>query len=80
MPIVTLYGKPGCHLCEQARDALLEVRARLPFELVEVNIQDDPALFSLYAEEIPVIAVDGVAFSRYEVYPDRLETRLKEVS
>lgn len=80
MPTVTLYGKPGCHLCEAARETLLEMRAGLEFELVEVNIQDDPALFALYAEEIPVVAVEGEVLSRYKVYPDRLEERLKEVS
>lgn len=80
MPIVTLYGKPGCHLCEEARGELLKVRAKIAFELVEVNIQDDTALFALYAEEIPVVAVEGEVISRYKVYPDRLEERLKEVS
>lgn len=80
MAIVTLYGKPGCHLCEEALNILLEVQARKPFELVEENIQDDPGLFALYAEEIPVVAVEGVVLSRYKVYPDRLEKRLEEVN
>lgn len=80
MPTVTLYGKPGCHLCEDARDILLDVRARRPFELIERNIEDDPALFALYAEEIPVVEVEGEVLSRYKVYPDRLEKRLEEVS
>ncbi len=80
MATVILYSKPGCHLCEEALDALLQVRSRRPFELVEMNIQDDPALFAVYAEEIPVVAVEGEVLSRYKVYPDRLEKRLEEVS
>lgn len=79
MATVILYGKPGCHLCEEALDTLLAVKRRRPFELVEMNIQEDPALFAQYAEEIPVVAVEGEVLSRYKVYPDRLEKRLEEV-
>ena len=56
---VTLYGKPGCHLCEEAREVVDQVRARRPFELEEVDITRDPALEALYRERIPVIAIDG---------------------
>lgn len=59
MTQVTLYGKPGCHLCEEARAVVEEVRARRPFELEEVDITRDPSLEALYRERIPVIAIDG---------------------
>ena len=59
MTRLTLYGKPGCHLCEEAREVVESVRARQPFELEEVDITRDPALEAVYRERIPVIAIDG---------------------
>ena len=56
---LTLYGRPGCHLCDEARDALERVRAELPFELLEVDIERDDELFKRYLERIPVVALDG---------------------
>jgi glutaredoxin len=59
MTQLTLYGKPGCHLCEEARAVVDQVRARRPFDLEEVDITRDPRLEALYRERIPVIAIDG---------------------
>jgi glutaredoxin len=59
MTHVTLYGKPGCHLCEQARDVVDRVREQRPFELEEIDITRDPTLEALYRERIPVVAIDG---------------------
>ena len=56
---VTLYGKPGCHLCEEAREVIVSVRLGREFELVEVDVTLDPGLNRAYGERIPVIAVDG---------------------
>jgi hypothetical protein len=56
---VTLYGKAGCHLCDDARAVVERVRERHPFELREVDITLDPGLFREYGERIPVIALDG---------------------
>ena len=59
MTVLTLYGKPGCHLCEDARAAVERVRAEREFELREVDVTLDPALMREYGERIPVIALDG---------------------
>ena len=59
MTRVTVYGKPGCHLCEEALAVVHDVRERHPFELEEVDITRDPAVEALYRERIPVIAIDG---------------------
>jgi hypothetical protein len=56
---VTLYGRPGCHLCDDARIVLERVRADTPFELVERDIETDDDLLRRYLERIPVVAVDG---------------------
>ena len=59
MRTVTLYSRPGCHLCDDARAALERVRASAPFALEEVDITTDDALHRRYLERIPVIALDG---------------------
>ena len=59
MRTVTLYGRPGCHLCDEARDALERVRRDAPFELVERDIEADDDLLRRYLERIPVVALDG---------------------
>ena len=56
---MTLYGKPGCCLCDEARKAVGAVRADFPFELEEVDISLDPVLHRRYGERIPVLCVDG---------------------
>ena len=56
---LTLYGKPGCHLCDEARAAVAEVRQETSFELEEVDISLDPRLHRAYGERIPVLAVEG---------------------
>ena len=64
---VTLYSRPGCHLCEQALSALRRLNASTPFELHEVNIESDPALERRFLLEIPVIAVDGAVVTQAPV-------------
>ncbi|HEX8068152.1 MAG TPA: glutaredoxin family protein [Thermoleophilaceae bacterium] len=56
---VTLYGKPGCCLCDEARAEIAAVQAERPFELHEVDVTLDPALHREYGERIPVVEVDG---------------------
>jgi glutaredoxin len=56
---VTLYGRDGCHLCDDARAVLERVRRDTPFELVERDIESDEDLLRAYLERIPVVAVDG---------------------
>ena len=56
---VTLYSKPGCHLCDDARAVIERVCADLGESYEEISILDDPALLERYGEEIPVTLVDG---------------------
>jgi len=75
-PKVTLYGKAGCCLCDEAKEALAAVRAERPFELEEVDVSLDPALSHAYGERIPVVAVDGEELFEYHVDPPVLRQRL----
>ena len=56
---ITLYGKPGCHLCEEARAQLDRLPGRYRLVVQEVDITQDPQLFRRYDILIPVIVVDG---------------------
>jgi glutaredoxin len=70
---VVLYGRPGCHLCDDARALLERIRAELPFALVERDIEQDTALHRAYLERIPVIALDGEEL--FDFFVDEAELR-----
>ena len=73
---VTLYSKPGCHLCDDARAVIERVCADLGESYDEVSILDDPALLERYAEEIPVTLVDGKQHDFWRVSEERLRAAL----
>jgi hypothetical protein len=73
---VLLYGKPACHLCDDARMVIAAVCAELGAEYDEVDITTDPALLARYGEEIPVTLVDGRQHDFYRVDADRLRQAL----
>ena len=73
---VTLYGKPGCHLCDDARAVVAAVCAELGETYDEVSILDDPALLERFGEEIPVTFVDGRQHDFWRVDADRLRAAL----
>jgi len=77
MPTVTLYGRPGCHLCDDARAALERIRAEEPFELVELDIETDDELLRRYLERIPVIALDGAELFDFFVDETALRAALR---
>ena len=81
LPIVTLYGRPDCHLCDEAREQLLALRdGGLAFELRELNIEDDDELLARYLERIPVIVADGEIVSELGLDWGGLRARLGTVS
>jgi glutaredoxin len=73
---VTLYSRPGCHLCDDARAVIERVCADLGEAYVEVSIDSDPALRERYGEEIPVTLVDGQQHDFWRVDERRLRTAL----
>jgi Glutaredoxin-like domain (DUF836) len=75
-PRVTLYGRPGCHLCAEARDVIERVCTDLGETWVEFSIDDDPALRDEYGEEIPVTVVDGRRHDFWRVDETRLRAAL----
>jgi glutaredoxin len=77
---LTLYGKPGCHLCHEARDAVKRVLLDRELGLQEVDITLDPGLFARYGERIPVLELDGDVLFEFVVDEDLLQERLDRVT
>jgi glutaredoxin len=73
---VMLYGKPGCHLCDDARAVVQAVCAELGVGWTEIDITVDPELFEKYGEQIPVTFVDGRQHDFWRVDPARLRKAL----
>jgi hypothetical protein len=80
---LTLIGKPGCHLCDDAREVVRAVMAEVEatdaatgIALEERSILDDAALAARYAEEIPVLLIDGEVHNYWRIDPVRLKTAL----
>lgn len=73
---VTLYSKPGCHLCDDARAIIEAVCAETGTGFTEIDITGDPALFEQYGEQIPVTLVDGRQHDFWRVDPARLRKAL----
>jgi glutaredoxin len=75
-PTVTLYGRPGCHLCDDARAALERIRTTAPFSLREVDISGDDELHRRYLERIPVVCLEGEELFDLFVDEEALRRRL----
>ena len=75
---LTLIGKPGCHLCEEAEAVVASVIADFDGEitLVQRNILEDDALFAKYSEEIPVLLINGKVHNYWHIDPERLKAAL----
>jgi glutaredoxin len=73
---VMLYGKPGCHLCDDARAVVQAVCAELGVGWTEIDITVDRELFEKYGEQIPVTFVDGRQHDFWRVDPARLRKAL----
>jgi glutaredoxin len=78
---VVLYSRPGCHLCDEAREEILALRSEgLGFELREVDIEEDERLHAKLVERIPVVEVAGEVVSELVVDRGALRARLDTVA
>jgi hypothetical protein len=75
-PRVTLLGRPGCHLCDEARAVVERVTSELGVGWSEVDVSGDPQLLARWHDEIPVTLVDGEVHDFWRVDPDRLRRAL----
>jgi glutaredoxin len=78
---VTLLSKPGCHLCDAARDIVVSVVGETPgAAFVETSILDDTDLYERYVEEIPVVLINGAVHNIWRVDAERLRGALLEAT
>ncbi|WP_207454471.1 glutaredoxin family protein [Desertivibrio insolitus] len=77
---ITLVGKPGCHLCDDARQVVQRVSAGFETSYEELSILDDETLFEEYAEEIPVVLINDRVHTIWRVDPTRLTAALQEAT
>jgi hypothetical protein len=80
LPGVTLYGKPDCHLCDEAEERLADLYRKRGLTYRKVNIQSSPDLFERYRYRIPVIEIDGGATLDWPVTLDQVWSAVRAVA
>jgi glutaredoxin len=73
---ITLFIRPGCHLCDFAREALARVREATGLAWVEVDVESDPELEREYGGRVPVVLLDGAEHDYFRVDEERLRRDL----
>jgi glutaredoxin len=77
---VTLYSKPACHLCEDARALLDELQQDFGFAIEEVDITSDAELFARYRHDIPVVVSGDRELARGRISERELSDALRAIS
>ncbi len=67
MIAVTIYSRPGCHLCDEMKALVTRVARTIPLTLEEIDISTDAALEAQYGLEIPVLMVEGTKAAKYRI-------------
>jgi glutaredoxin len=75
---VIIYNRPGCHLCEEAKQAIDSAECVNEYTLEEVNIESDAALLRLYRYDIPVVMINGEEAFRHRLTADEFRRRLTQ--
>ncbi len=75
-PTLALYTRKGCHLCDDAKQVILEARRRADFDYQEFDIDRDPELRRLYNDEVPVITINQTKAFKYRVDMNELLKKL----
>jgi glutaredoxin len=76
---IEIYTRPGCHLCDTAKEVIERVGRRTPFVLSVINIETNPELEKLYGEQIPVVFINGNKAFKYRVDEAELEKKVKKL-
>lgn len=77
---VIIYSRPGCHLCDEAKQAIEAADCGDEYTLAEINIESDPGLLSRYQYDIPVITINGVEAFRHRLTSEAFRERLLKIS
>jgi glutaredoxin len=74
---LTIYSRPGCHLCDEMKAVVTRTARSFPIVLEEIDISTDPALEARYGLEIPVLVIDGKKVAKYRVTDEALRRMLE---
>jgi glutaredoxin len=77
---VTLYTRPGCHLCEEAKAAMAPLLEEFGATLREVNVEEDPVLRERYGDDVPVIFLGARKAAKHRVDVKQFRRQLAEAS
>jgi glutaredoxin len=76
---VTLYTRPGCHLCDEAKHAMAPILLEFGARLREVNIDLDPALYARYTNDVPVIFLGARKVAKHHLDPRQFRRQLEQI-
>jgi len=76
MQEVIIYSRPGCHLCDEAKQAIKQAGCSDRFTLAEINIESDNELLRKYQYDIPVVTINGVETFIHRVDPKEFKIRI----
>ena len=80
MTHLTIYSRPGCHLCDEMKTVVSAVVKGLPTDTItieHIDISTDTTLHELYSEEIPVLLIDGRKAAKYRITAEELRRKLE---
>ena len=77
---VVVYSRPGCHLCQEAKEAIAAAQCADEYTLDEINIENDLDLLKRYRYDIPVIIINGVEAFRHRLTSEAFRERLRKTS
>ena len=78
-PVVTIFSRPGCHLCDEAKEAIHNSGCDGEFILEEININEDAKLVELYGNDIPVVFINRVKVFKHRVEPREFKRKLRRL-
>ncbi len=76
---ITLYTRPGCHLCDEAKQTIAPLAEKYAAPIREVNIDEDSVLRTRYNEEVPVLFLGSKKIAKFKVDEEQLRRRLERV-
>jgi glutaredoxin len=74
---VIIYSRPGCHLCDDAKQAIEGAGCQNEYTLEEINIESDPDLVNCYQYDIPVVTINGFEAFRHRLTAEEFRERLR---
>ena len=77
---VTIYTRPGCHLCEEAKSAIEASGCAAEYSLEEINIDENQTLRERYGRDIPIIFINGVKAFKHRVDPREFKRKLRRLT